>query len=286
MAGSDACTRRATAVDRRGPADRALTRRAVRRDDRGDAHAAGGDPAGHDVPDGRLHGARGRSDASSASRRCRSSSRRSAATIEDHPLLNARVGASDAIELRGQGQRRDRGRHRARARRAGRAGRRAARRSPSSPPRSRGCAEARAGTATLADRRPRRRATIAVSNTGLVRERGGHADPVAGHRGDAGVRRDRAPRARRGRRGGRPAGRHALPHVRPPRARRRRGGPRPDRPGRAARVGRTPGGTCLDEDRVAAAVRHRDRVRARARRRPRGRDRRVRLPGRRRSPSP
>ena len=75
----------------------------------------------------------------------------------------------------------------------------------------------------------------------LVRLRGGHADPVAGHERHARARCDRATRPRRGRPGGGAPRRHDLDDLRPSRVGRRRRRARPIRSRGAARVGRTAG---------------------------------------------
>src|SRR5262249_5359565 len=75
---------------------------------------------------------------------------------------------------------------------------------------------------------------------GVVRERGGHADPVAGDERHARRGGDRRARTGDRRRRGGAAGPHAVAHLRSPPAGRRRRRPRPHPPGRPFALGPGP----------------------------------------------
>ena len=205
---------------------------------RGGARAAGGDPAGDDVPHGRLHGARGVPRRARASRRCRSSSPRSSAPSPITRSLNA-AWADDGTSPRddvhvGIAVDTERGLvvpviHDAAA----------AQRSPSCGARSnaspRPLATDTCAPSDLAG------ATIAVSNTGSYGSEAGTPilSPGTSVTLALGVIQPRALVVDGA--GGGAARRHDLDDVRPSRAGRRRRRARPDRSRGAARVARTAG---------------------------------------------
>ena len=243
------------------------------------ADDAGGDPAGHHVSDGRLHGARGRSGTRWGCRRCPSCAAALCRTIAVHPLINA-AWEGDAVAMRASRGSGDRGGYGARVDGPGGAGGGRRWGSRALGAEIRRVAElARGGRLAPADTHG---ATVGISNTGSYGSEAGTPILDAGVVGDRRGRGDRAAGAGGGGRGRGAAGVHAESDVRSSRP--GRGGGRTGVDGaRRHLAGRGSAARLAGMKIVSLLPSATEIVYALGLgRRPRGRHRRVRLPARRR----